>query len=130
MFKVNNIFVSGIFVVNVERISHLVLVFLFVNFEHTIANWEKVSLGQNQLSSEALTTFSWSLSTFSPHCLLVFYLITWNLSGLVFSEHFGLSCQRFWLYFHIWDKRREFWVVLPRRNYEVDSTYVAFIFRI
>ena len=43
MFKVNNIFVSGIFVVNVERISHLVLVFLFVNFEHTIAGWEKVS---------------------------------------------------------------------------------------
>ena len=31
---------SGIFIVNFEHISHLVLVFLLVNFEHVITGWE------------------------------------------------------------------------------------------
>ena len=31
---------SGVFIVNFEYISHLVLVFLFVNFEQVNAGWE------------------------------------------------------------------------------------------
>ena len=31
---------SGISIVNFEQISHLVLVFSIVNFEHVIAGWE------------------------------------------------------------------------------------------
>ena len=31
---------SGTFIVNFEHISHLVLVFLLLNFEHVIAGWE------------------------------------------------------------------------------------------
>ena len=30
---------SGAFIVNFEHISHLVLVFLLLNFEHEIAGW-------------------------------------------------------------------------------------------
>ena len=33
---------SGVFIVTFEHISHLVLVFLFVNFEQVNVNWGKV----------------------------------------------------------------------------------------
>ena len=39
MFKVNNL---DIFIVNFEHISHLVLLFLLVNFEQVNAGWEHI----------------------------------------------------------------------------------------
>ena len=40
MFKVSHWLRSGVFIVNFKHISYLVLVFLIVNFEHVIADWE------------------------------------------------------------------------------------------
>ena len=46
MFKVNNEeaerrhwYRSGVFIVNFEHVSHLPLVFEYVNFKHVIAGW-------------------------------------------------------------------------------------------
>ena len=35
---------SGAFIVSFEHISHIVLAFFFVNFEHVIAGWEDTTL--------------------------------------------------------------------------------------
>ena len=39
MFKINNWRRYDVFIVNFEHISHLVLVFSIVKFEHAIAGW-------------------------------------------------------------------------------------------
>ena len=52
---------SGVFIVNFEHISHLVLVFLLVNFEHVIAGWG-VAIFRGSLFSNQITL---NLQTFS-----------------------------------------------------------------
>ena len=48
MFKVSHLRCSGVFIVNFKHISHLVLVFLIVNFEHVIAGREYYNKNHHQ----------------------------------------------------------------------------------